>query len=219
MIRIFLWRLIFESLSLLKLFGFKGRESHYFAFGGNLDPEVMKKRGMTVLASEPARLDGYILRFNHEVPFEGVGMASIEESGNSFVYGIIYSISKIDEWIMDCYESHIIFNRYRKGRLQINGKDCFFYFSGRRMEGLLPTKAYLSKLITGYKLILGEDSEFVKQLESSPAITEMVPKKPPRFLITNYEIFGKALRPVLEKYDSVCVRIFMYFIFRPSIFS
>src|SRR4051794_33241290 len=104
MIQIFFWRLIFELLNLIKALGWRGRDRHYFAYGANLDPEVMKLRGMTVKASELARVPDFTLKFTHEIPFIGIGMASIEESSGSNVHGLVHTIPKVDEWIMDCHE-------------------------------------------------------------------------------------------------------------------
>ncbi len=218
MLRIFLWRLTFEVLHLFKALGFRGPNVSYFAYGGNLDPEVMKNRGMSIKASLPATLSGFVFKFNHEVPFIGVGMASIEKSSERSVYGVLYTLPKIDEWIMDCYESCTVLGRYRKGAVEVAGKNCFYYYSGRPSEGLLPFRNYLQKIINGYKKILPADSDFIQQLENRPTVPVMVPKSPPRFLITNYNKFGGFLRPVLEKYDGLCVKVFVYYVFRPSLF-
>lgn len=213
-----MWRTTFELLNLMKLLGFKGPTAHYFAFGANLDPEVMKRRAMKILAAEPATAQGYALKFNHEVPFRGVGMASMEVVAGESIRGIIYTVSKVDEWIMDCYESTTFLHRYEKLLLTVSGKPCFGYRTRRPLNGLLPSKAYLAKIITGYRANFPEERQFIKKLEAMNSVPDMVTAYPPRFLFTDYEKFGKALRPLLERYDAVCVKVFVKLIFRPSVF-
>jgi hypothetical protein len=219
MLRIACWRLTFETLHLLKLFGLRGPKVHYFAYGGNLDPAVLKARGITATGAIPACANNYVLRFNHDVPFIGVGMASIETQSGSSVHGMLYSISKVDEWVLDCLEGHLIFKRYRKGKLELSGKRCFFYYSGRTNENLLPSKAYLQKLANGYRILLGSDSPVVAALEKHPFVLEMIPRNPPYFLFSHYGKWGRLLRPFLEAYDRACVKVYVFFIFRPSLFG
>ncbi len=218
MLKIAFWRLTFEVLHFFKLLGFRGSETSYFAYGGNLDPQVLKNRGIRPTHTSPETAKDFVLRFNHDVPFVGIGMASIEKQEGSSVHGIVYQLSKVDEWILDCYEAHLFFSRYRKAHLVLNGKKCFYYYSGRTGNELLPSKAYLQKLVNGYKTFLPSDSPFISQLESHPSLPQMIPRKPPRFLFSDYAKFGRFLRPLIEMYDQACVRVFVFFIFRPALF-
>jgi hypothetical protein len=219
MLRILIWRFCFEWLSFLKLCGFKGKHSFYFAFGGNLDPAVLERRRISVFSTEFVYLPNHEINFNHEIPFEGVGFASIEFKESAEVPGVLLEIGRIDEWRMDCFEACLIFGRYRKGRTHIGHKSIFYYFTGRPLSGLKPTTEYLNKILTGYRTFLRDDSPFLKGLAARDTIPKMVPKRPPRFLITDYDRFGPAARPLLEWYDTKCTQLFVFFIFRPSIFQ
>jgi hypothetical protein len=218
-IRILLWRLTLEFLNFLKLLGVHGRDCFYFAYGANLNSEVMENRGMTVKASMVAKVPNFRLLFNHDVPFIGIGMASIESFPGSEVYGLVYTITKVDEWIMDCYEACLFFHRYRKATLTIENKKCFYYYTAIPNPNLLPSAAYLTKIINGYKKMFEGDSPFIARLENHASLPEMIPRKPPKFLITNYDRGGVFLRSPLEAYDSWCVKVFVYFLFKPSIFK
>jgi hypothetical protein len=220
MLRIILWRLSFELLSFLKFLGFKGKTGFYFAYGANLDPVVLKKRRIHYKSKEVVLLKGYKLHFNHEIPFEGMASASIEEaSPNESVPGVLYELHKIDEWRMDCFEASWIFGRYLKVRSHLNGKDFYFYRSGRSLAGLKPSRIYLNKILNGYRLLTEVDPAYLKALEETPALDEMIPMKIPRFLVLNYECFGKTLAPLLHAYDRLCMKVFLFFIFRPAIFD
>lgn len=217
MFTLVLWRLTFEALNVLKLLGFRGPKTRYFAFGANMDPAVMKRRAMTVLAGRTAVAQGYALKFTHEVPFEGMGMASIEPSPAETVRGMVYTLYKIDEWIMDCYESHRFLNRYAKVWLTLEGERCFCYRTNRHREGLKPSQAYLTKIVTGYKTYFPQETELIARLESLESLPEMRPAHPPRMFIVDYAKYGQWLRPWREKYDELCVKAFTKLIFRPSL--
>jgi len=62
-------------------------------------------------------LQDFELKFSHQIPFKDAAMACIEPSEGSSVPGVIYTISKIDELRLDCMESHIVFNRHGKHRV------------------------------------------------------------------------------------------------------
>jgi hypothetical protein len=219
MLRILLWRFTFEAFNFLKVLGVRGPDTYYFAYGANLDPAVMKNRGMSIKNAETIRLPNFVLKFNHHVPFNGVGMASIEsESGNS-VHGILYTLPRIDERIMDCCETVLVLRWYQKRHLRLGDRLCFYYQSAIPQPNLLPAKAYLQKLVNGYRKMFPSDSDFISQLEKHPSVPEMVPSNPPHFLVDRYEFFGKALRPMLEAYDRGCMKLFIFFVYRPSVFN
>lgn len=218
-IKITLWRISFEIFSFLKMLGLKGGRSFYFAFGGNMDPAVLKKRRIWVYSKKFAWLEDFEVKFNHEIPFEGCGFASIEESQNQIVPGVILEIPKIDELRMDCFEGCFLLQRYRKGKTKISGTEIFYYYSGRPVEGLKPTTEYLRKILNGYELLLGADSPFIQKLKQMDSIPEMKTKDPPQFLITDYDRLGIIGSRFLKWYDKVCMRYFIFFIFRPSVFQ
>lgn len=214
-----LWRLTFETLCGLRELGFKGRSRFYFAYGANLDPEVMKHRGMRILSALPSKLPGYRLRFTHPIPFRGVGMASVEADAQSCVHGIVYTIPQIDEWIMDCCESRLFLKRHRKLHASVGGAVCFFYQTTRPTEGLLPSTLYLQKLTNGYKKMFDPGSPYLEALQNHPSHPTMVPTSPPDFLIRDYEKWGKVFKPILEIYDRLCMKVFISLIFRRSVVS
>lgn len=219
MLTVIIWRLWFEFLCLLKVLGVRGKVTYYFAFGANLDPEVLKKRKIEVFNRKFIWLENFEVKFNHETPFEDCGFASIEKSDGKRVPGVILTIPKIDALRMDCFEACFMFKRYRKAYVKIDSQNVFYYYSGRPIEGLKPTKIYLEKILRGYNLILKPDSSFISKLKQTESIPEMKVKYPPRFLIINYNLLGVYMKPILEKYDYLCMKFFIFFIFKNSIFQ
>ena len=220
MLRIFLWRLIYHFFCFLKLTGMKGQTVQYFAYGGNLDPEVLKKRNIWPKSRKEFILDNYKLTFNHETPFKDLAMASIEKSPGSKVPGVIYELNTIDVLRLDCMESHIVFNRYGKNFIRTSDNtEIFFYKTNRPRAGLSPTRAYLDKILNGYSLLKQVYGSFLEDLKKTPTIPGFVAKETPEFLIRNYEIYGKSLKSLLVWYDRKCVTVFASLIFKPSFFE
>ena len=220
MLKIFLWRSIYNYFCFLKLIGFRGAKVHYFAFGANLDPTVLKGRNIIPYSRTQFVLKNFAIRFNHEIPFKDAAMASIEPSSQENITGVIYEIDKIDERRLDCMESHIIFNRYGKkyGKDEV-GNSFFFYSSNCPKDGLSPTAAYLKKILNGYELIDPKPTQFIEKLSRIKTIDGFHPKDPPNFLVKNYNQFGMRLRSTLIWYDKKCVSVFASLIFKPSLFE
>ncbi len=72
----------------------------YFAYGTNLNLEIVEKKGLRLSNRQAAVLDGYKLVFNkksirYHLP-EEIGFANLQPNSESMVEGGIYDISKDD---------------------------------------------------------------------------------------------------------------------------
>lgn len=220
MLRILVWRLAYHFFCFLKAIGIQGRSQFYFAYGGNLDPQVLRRRKIHPLRHMDYLLEGFRLTFDHEIPYKGAAMASITPSTGERVPGRIYEIRWIDSCRLDCMEAHTVFRRYAKRWMDVPGLGfCFYYRTNRSKSDLLPLKDYVRKILEGYRLLSVVDSKALENLERIPALDQRVPKDPPDFLIRNYEALGRSLRPLLVWYDRKCVRLFAAMIFKPSWFE
>src|SRR5690606_36396078 len=104
MYRLALWRLGCEIVNLVRLVTHGKRTVQYFAFGANLDPQVLKARRISPLSEKPFVLKDHELSFCHPGPFEGMGFASIEPKGGNCVYGKLHELGIVDALRMDFYE-------------------------------------------------------------------------------------------------------------------
>ncbi len=217
MLRIVVWRLLYHFLCLLKALGYRGSNRIYFAYGANLDPAVLKRRNLFTYSQREILLNGYSLKFNHEIPFKNAAMASIEADPAKAVPGMLYTISKIDELRLDCMESHLIFNRYAKCHIRLPDETlCFFYYSNVPGKNLFPTRVYLDKILAGYSLLSHVPKSFLDDLQNTQTIADFEIKIPPSFLVKNYDMLGPMARSLLIKYDQFCVKLFARLIFKAS---
>ena len=219
MISITFWRIWFEFLSLLKLIGIRGPTIYYFAFGANMSPSVLKKRRMSVYQRTFTWLDDFEIAFIHEVPFEKCGFASIFPKKGSTIPGTILKIPKIDELRMDCLEGCFLLQRHKKGWTNVNGLPVYYYYSNRPLNGLMPTQTYIDKMIDGYQAYLSPEHFFIQRLKNTEMLTQMKPKRPPRFLLTHYNALGPLFKYFLIAYDKWCMKYYAFLIWRPSVFQ
>lgn len=207
MLRILLWRLLFDWKHLQKfLFPCRAAEK-YFAFGGNLDPTVLRTRRIEILKEEPYVLKDHAISFNVQGRFQGMGYASVEEQPGSVVYGKIYEISKIDAQRLDYYEASPFLRVYKRASQPLAGKEMFFYQAVNPQPGLKPTQKYLNYIVDAYKSCDHVPNEVIDELSSFPVLTSWDTPKEPHFLIQDYHRFGRVLSGLLKSYDALCLDI------------
>lgn len=78
----------------------------YVAYGSNMDWEQTRKRCPTSLCVCKAKLQGYCLVFPRRSIRWGCGVASVEHSADSNVWGVVYEIDKLDIGELDRYEGY-----------------------------------------------------------------------------------------------------------------
>ena len=77
----------------------------YFAYGNNLNPEMLRRKGLNIERRTPARLHGYQLVFNKAsqraaLP-EVIGFANLEPRTDATVEGTLYSIPDDQQPVLD----------------------------------------------------------------------------------------------------------------------
>ncbi len=144
----------------------------YFAYGSNMDPERMKKRGIRFSQRRWGVLRGWKLVFNKRAsknPEEGY--ANIIPWEGEFVEGILYTIPEEDIKILDRYEGFP--DHYYRKELWIELKDgtkvkaqVYIAREDKTASGLKPSKEYLSHLLKGCDLLSKEYCERLKRQET-----------------------------------------------------
>ena len=90
----------------------------YFAYGSNMDPERMRRRGIKFSRREHAVLEGFRLEFNKvssRNPREGY--ANIVKDPEGIVEGILYEIEESDLSKLDKFEGYPL--HYRRTRIYV----------------------------------------------------------------------------------------------------
>lgn len=132
---------------------------HYFAYGSNMDLDVLQKLGVRVYHAEKGILEGWKLVFNvidHEI--SGAGFANIELDPIAQVEGVIYTIDEPSVAALDRYEDYP--RDYDKITLTIQTQQqqsriCLLYIGqpDRLSPNLIPTRPYLQTLLNGQRFL------------------------------------------------------------------
>lgn len=123
----------------------------YFAYGANMSPEVLARRGLAPLHSEAGWVDGYALRFSHRglLPTEPA-FANLEPADEGRVHGVLHQIPAADLIQLDKIEgaeyAHIDVDAVGQGRGPVPARA---YLDPYPASGLLPSRRYLRCVCDG----------------------------------------------------------------------
>jgi hypothetical protein len=182
-----LWRVLFDVENLRWLLAARKpvETVKYFTYGGNLDPETLRKRFITPISERPFILKDFRIAFSHTGPWKGGGFATTEESPGDLVYGKLYLISLADSRRLDFYEAVPVLKRYRRISVTQDGEEIFFYQSANPRKGLKPTAEYLASIVQGLSKLPMVPSNYLDGLKATPCLLE---KKPADDIGFAYEI-------------------------------
>ena len=213
MTRVLVWRLFFEILHLIRALLGPGRPRVlYFAFGANLDPQVLARRKIKVFGDREFALRNFELRFSHQGPYRGMGYASIETSDGALTYGKLYAISRLDALRLDFYEGAWFINRYRKVKHRQDDVEFYFYQTSSPRQGLQPTQDYLGKMTRGFALLGNVPAQYLDWLKSHSTIENLAISDDVGFCFRVRDTWPKALAKALRKYDQFIVGVFAKYI-------
>ena len=212
MIKIVLWRILFDIINLRKILFENKKTIKYFAFGANLDPACLRRRKINVLNEMPFTLRDYEMKFSHPGAFEGMGFSSIEHSSGKKVYGKLYTLSSTDARRLDYYELVPCLGRYRRVFICQDGEHFFCYQSCMPKEGLRPSANYLASIINGFKKAPHIPAEYRAEIEATSVLEILTPAKNLEFRVKNIDKWPRAIRPILHFYDKVAIKLFIKYI-------
>lgn len=118
---------------------------YYFAYGRNVNPQVMKRRCPTAMIVGKGEKKNYKLAFKL--------YSTIEKYRGKSVTGILYKLFPTDIKNLNIYESypknyHICVGTANKGKEVVN---IFWYDKNKETLTSPPTSEYLTDIMTGYK--------------------------------------------------------------------
>ncbi len=127
----------------------------YFAYGSNMNPARMARRGMRYVDSMPAALGGWSLRFNKRAEGKrGIAYANIVPEREGRVEGVLYRLTEAAGITrMDPYEGYPV--RYARRIMEVETREglqpAWVYIASPdwQEEGLVPERFYLNHLLSG----------------------------------------------------------------------
>lgn len=145
---------------------------NYFAYGSNMDPELMMARGARFASRVGAILEHHELVFNKTSGRAGFGYANVSRLRGSFVQGILYDIDESGGMDLDRCEGAPI--HYERSSVSVFLVDDLREMTAmtyvakpeRTSDGLLPTREYMDSLLKGGDLLFPEYVDFLNSFET-----------------------------------------------------
>lgn len=130
----------------------KGPRFQYFAFGANMDPDLLRKKKIFPKSSRKCELRGYELRIDVPCEFKNKGFASVSKAPGKSVWGVVHDISLAEMIYIDVLEwVPFSFHERVKDKVFVNSRktpvEAWFYIAGAPKKGLKTSKAYQKMLI------------------------------------------------------------------------
>lgn len=217
MLRFLAWRLGFEFWNLVALIisiapkGLFDRWNptiNYFAFGANLDPAVLYRRRMNVLAQEEFLVRDYEMLFTQQGPFRGGGFASLEHAPGKVAYGRLLTLRRVDAIRMDFSELLPVFKRHRRVTLTQDGHTFYFYQATNSVYGLIPTEEYKGKIMQAAEKSTLIPDDLLTELRNTPVLETLEPTTGLTLFIDDLDSWPAILHPLIHTYDRCCLFIF-----------
>jgi len=217
MIRYIVWRLLFETCNIARLFGHGSDRVHYLAFGANLSDAILRKRRITPFATRHFTLRDYGLRFDHPAPWEGCGFASAVPAPGELLHGTLLTLSGRDAARMDFYEVVPVLKRYRRTFVEQDGVALYFYQTNRSTPNLSPTTEYLEFITEGLESHPDVSDDYHREIAAT-ATGE------PGNLVASYlwrqpENRAAWLSRGIDGYQRFVIRVFLVVLYRYSLTS
>lgn len=207
MIRIPIWWISAELSHLYRKYNKPRSTVWYFAYGSNILDANLYKRRIRVLESRGFVLPNYKRVFHHPSPYLGVGFADVVPEAGSKVSGRLLRISVADALWLHLDELVFPFSRYRIERVVSEQISFFFYRSNVSTQHLLPSKRYLTDIITGLEA-LGFTDEHLHSLRATPTAIPSDRTGDSRYFIQNLSLFPRWMQPAAEWYERGSLDLF-----------
>ena len=153
------------------------RRALYFAYGANMDPENLVKKGIHPRSSRVAKLDDHELRINVPCEWIGKGFASVSPAPGRVAYGVLHDVSAYELALIDVLE-WVPFHFHRRvlGKVQTSdgiSVSAQYYVASHPTEGLKTSGGYRD-LLVGAALKFQFSESYVQHLRSLPVGNQFV---------------------------------------------
>ncbi len=145
---------------------------YYFAYGNNMNPDIIKKQGVEFLDRKKGVIRGYRIIFNKKAKDNEYSYANIEQTGNNedIVEGILYEFDSCEMREIDRHEGFPTqYNKYKiKVETQEGNINAYVYIAQPEWidNNLKPPKFYIENMLKGKDLISPKYINFIESVET-----------------------------------------------------
>jgi gamma-glutamylcyclotransferase (GGCT)/AIG2-like uncharacterized protein YtfP len=155
-----------------KISRWEGIEMYYFAYGNNMNPDIIKEQGVEYFTRKRGIVKGYRLIFNKKAQGEDYSYANIEQTGNSedVIEGILYELDDCEMKEIDKKEGFP--SQYNKYRIDVETEEgtiqAFVYIAQPEWidNNLKPPKFYIENMLRAKDLVSQDYLNFIENIET-----------------------------------------------------
>ena len=150
----------------------QGPRFQYFAFGANMDPELLRKKEIYPRSSKKCELKDYQLKIDVPCEYLGKGFASVSISKGDSVWGVVHDISFLEMLYIDVLE-WVLFSFHKRvaDNVQIEGEETsvktWFYVAGSPRGDLKTSNGYKQMLLDAANKF-DFPMEYIRSIEDLP---------------------------------------------------
>jgi hypothetical protein len=128
----------------------------YFAFGANMDAELLAKGSIYPQSSHPSVVEGFKIEISSPCEMKGKGFASITPCAGSSVFGVLHRLSRLEMAILDVLE-WVPFRFHRRINVTVTSLDgnlsvvAWAYVAVNPTVGLKTSAGYRDLLVRSAK--------------------------------------------------------------------
>ena len=145
---------------------------YYFAYGNNMNPDIMKKRGVEFVERKKGIIRGYRIIFNKKAKDNNYSYANIEHTGNKedCIEGILYQMDNNEMREIDKHEGFP--TQYNKYRIEVETDEgniqAIVYIAQPEWidNNLKPPKFYIENMLRAKDLISKHYVEFIENVDT-----------------------------------------------------
>lgn len=144
----------------------------YFAYGANLDSDLLLSKHIKPKSSETAVLASYEIKISSPCEWIGKGYASVASKSGSSVYGVLHDITTLELIILDLLE-WLPFGFHKRMKMTIKSLkdhryvDAWVYVAKFPKDDLKTTLGYRNLILRNAKALDFPES-YVKHIEDLP---------------------------------------------------
>ena len=148
------------------------KPQYYFAYGANMDPDLLRKKNIFPKHSLQIVLPGYEISISSPCEMAGKGFASIKKNEESKVYGVLHEVTALELMLLDILE-WVPMGFHRRTRVTVKTPvgghpiNAWAYEAKHPKSDLKTSTGYRNLLVASAKKF-GYPEPYIETLQSLP---------------------------------------------------
>ncbi len=148
------------------------RSQYYFAYGANMDPDLLRQKNIFPKHSFQIVLPGYDISISSPCEMAGKGFASIQKNENSKICGVLHDVTALELILLDILE-WVPMGFHRRRRVTVrtpigNHPVKAWAYEAKHPKSNLKTSPGYRNLLVASARKFGHPESYIETLQSLP---------------------------------------------------